>query len=173
MYKKIFLVVSILGVLLLVAGCKSDTKDYSNMTTKEIIADLTNNSYDFSASATDQELIITQNGEKTVYKMPTNEFYISFAPYINNTHTWTIHSVTGCNSELKNEEMQVKITSKTTNITLVNEKLKTNSRGFIDVWLPRSDEYTFEVTYKTYSLNQTITTYKGDPTCLTTPMKLT
>lgn len=86
--KKVLFGVLLIGIIIVLTACgSSDSKDYSNMSTKEIIKDITENSYDFSASATGSELIITQNGNEEVYKMPTNEFYVSFAPYVYNTHT--------------------------------------------------------------------------------------
>lgn len=68
--------------------------------------------------------------------------------------------------------MEVKVTNKDTGKVVIDGTLKTNSRGFIDIWLPRNETYSINVKYGSKTLNQTITTFKNDPTCLTTPMKL-
>lgn len=55
---------------------------------KELVSDYSAaNLEDQSASITSQQLIITDSDEnKTVYDLPKDEFFVSIAPYINETH---------------------------------------------------------------------------------------
>lgn len=55
---------------------------------KELVSEYSgNSSKNQAASITSQQLIITDNNNnQQVYDLPEDEFFVSIAPYINNTH---------------------------------------------------------------------------------------
>src|SRR5699024_8097918 len=60
------------------------------------------------ASISSHELIVTDSEENQVtYELPEDEFFVSIAPFINQTHPCEIHSLTGCQGEMVNEEFDV------------------------------------------------------------------
>ena len=99
-----------------------------------------------------------------------DEFYVSFAPYVNQTHDCYYHSLTTCTGELGNADIHVTVTSDAGEV-LVDEDMTTFDNGFVGLWLPRDIEATLEVTYGDLSLTQDIATGEEDPTCLTTTQR--
>lgn len=50
-----------------------------------------------SASITSTQLIVDSGGSnEAVYGLPEDEFFLSVAPYVQNTHPCATHSLTGC-----------------------------------------------------------------------------
>ena len=49
------------------------------------------------------------NGKKLLYDLPKNEFFVSIAPYVNQTHPCTDHSLTSCQGEMIEKEFDVYI----------------------------------------------------------------
>jgi hypothetical protein len=95
------------------------------------------------------------------------DFYIAIAPYHTNTHPWLIHSATGCSGELEAKEFDLKIVTKEGEV-IVQEIVKSLENGFFEIWLPRNIEATMYIEYEGLSNVSTISTYSGDPTCITT-----
>src|SRR5699024_238480 len=94
-----------------------------------------------SASITSSELIVTDDSEEeTAYDLPEDEFFVSIAPFVNETHECTIHSLTGCQGEMVNEDFDIHIENSSGNVIL-DEKKQTEANGFVDIWLPREDTY--------------------------------
>src|SRR5699024_11935713 len=94
-----------------------------------------------SASITSSELIVTdENEEETAYDLPEDEFFVSIAPFVNETHECTIHSLTGCQGEMVNEDFDIHIENLSGEVIL-DEKKQTEANGFVDIWLPREDTY--------------------------------
>ena len=158
----------------LLVGCSSgnDNNKAANMNTTEIktlVNDYTvRNVVAKSASITSSELIITdENEEVTTYDLPEGEFFVSIAPFINETHPCDIHSLTGCQGELVEEEFNVLIEDSEGNVIL-DEKKKTEANGFIDLWLPRDDKYNVIITQGDKETVSEISTFDGDNTCITT-----
>lgn len=79
--------------------------------------------------------------------------------------------MTGCQGELVNEEFEVYIEDKEGNV-VVDQQLKTQSNGFIDLWLPRDKEYHVELEYEGKKVEAELSTFENDDTCITT-MQLT
>lgn len=121
-----------------------------------------------SASITSQQLTVTDSGgNKTVYKLPEDEFFVSIAPYISETHPWTNHSLTGCQGELANKEFDVYIEDTEGNV-IVDDTLKSQANGFIDLWLPRGKTYRTKFEYDGKMVEAELSTSDNDPTCITT-----
>ncbi|HLR42325.1 MAG TPA: CueP family metal-binding protein, partial [Pseudogracilibacillus sp.] len=63
---------------------------------------------DQSASITSTQLIVTDSNDKElVYDLPEEEFFVSIAPFINETHPCENHSLTGCQGELVNQDFDL------------------------------------------------------------------
>lgn len=123
---------------------------------------------DVSASITSDELIITDADDKeTTYELPEDEFFVSIAPFIEETHPCEIHSLTGCQGELVEEEFDVYIEDEEGNV-IVDETLKSLENGFIDLWLPKNETFHVTIQHDGKTAEQEITTFEGDNTCITT-----
>lgn len=101
-------------------------------------------------------------------QLPDDEFYLSFAPYLNKTHDCFFHNPTGCIGELANEPFQVEITDLESGEVLVSDELTSFDNGFIGVWLPRDIQAKLSVTHQDGAVETIIGTTAEDPTCLTT-----
>src|SRR5699024_4262682 len=77
--------------------------------------------------------------------LPEDEFFVSIAPFLNETHPCDIHSLTGCQGELVNEDLEVQIENSSGEVIL-DEKQQTEANGFIDLWLPRDDTFNVTIT---------------------------
>ena len=75
--------------------------------------------------------------------------------------------MTGCQGALVNKEFDVYIEDIEGNV-LVDEKLKSQSNGFIDIWLPRDKEYRIEIKYDDKKVESEFSTFENDNTCITT-----
>lgn len=159
--------------LALFVGCSSsednDIKDLSTTEIKQLVQDYTvGNATAASASITSSELIVTDENEEVVtYDLPEEEFFVSIAPFINETHPCDIHSLTGCQGELVQEDFNVHIEDSEGNVIL-DEKKQTEANGFIDLWLPRDDTFNVIITQDDREITSEISTFAGDKTCITT-----
>src|SRR5699024_7427672 len=94
-----------------------------------------------SASITSSELIVTdENEEETSYDLPEDELFVSIAPFVNETHECTIHSLTGCKGEMVDEDSDIHIENLLGEVIL-DEKKQTEANGFVDSWSTREDRY--------------------------------
>ncbi len=120
----------------------------------------------YSASVTGTELKLSDGQQQ--FSFPVGDkFYLSFAPYINQTHPCFNHSLSGCRGELANTTFDVKITDQTGNVIL-QDKLTSYQNGFIGVWLPRNIEGTIEVNYQGIKAISPFATQVESQTCMTT-----
>src|SRR5699024_12256084 len=96
---------------------------------------------DETASITSKELIVTSEDEtETVYPLTEDEFFVSIAPFINETHPCKDHSLTGCQGELVQESFDITIEDKT-GIIVLEDTIQTEKNGFFDLWFPRDKIY--------------------------------
>lgn len=95
-------------------------------------------------------------------------FYLSIAPYVNQTHPCDFHSLTTCLGELQNTPIELTVTDTKTGEVVVNEITATADNGFVGVWLPRDGEFDVRVVGEQGVAEQRVTTGDTDPTCLTT-----
>ena len=123
-------------------------------------------SADLIASVRPGEVLFTgADGQER--SVPLGEdFYLSFAPYVDQTHECYFHSLTTCVGELRNTEMAVTLTD-ADGAVIVDEVLTSNDNGFIGLWLPRGTEGTLTVEYDGMSVVADVSTGADDPTCLT------
>jgi len=121
-----------------------------------------------SASITSQHLIVKKNdGNEKTYNLPEEEFFVSIAPYVDETHPCTNHSLTDCQGELAEETFDVFIEDTEGNVIL-NEELVSQHNGFFDLWLPRDQTYKVKIKYDGKQVESEISTFENDGTCVTT-----
>ncbi|RXT07946.1 hypothetical protein EIZ39_11055 [Ammoniphilus sp. CFH 90114] len=75
--------------------------------------------------------------------------------------------MTGCQGELVSEEFKVYIEDAEGNVIL-DETVKSHPNGFIDLWLPRDNTYRTKIEHGGKIVESEISTFEGDPTCITT-----
>lgn len=128
---------------------------------------------DLMASVRYDELLVSDPSEPgQEIAMPIeDEFYLSMAPYVDSTHDCFYHSLTTCQGELVEEELDVTITDSEGQV-LVEDTVTTYPNGFVGFWLPREIQATVEVSYDGRTATAEIGTGEEDKTCLTT-MQLT
>ncbi|WP_432363075.1 CueP family metal-binding protein [Sporosarcina sp. UB5] len=168
----------VLGLLLSLAlvACNKDSSALTEEGTEDIkekvhsysVGTFTN---DVKASITSHELIVTDNGKKTSFDLPEDEFFVSIAPFVKTTHECAIHSLTGCQGELVEKDFNVYIQDEEGNV-VVDETITSLENGFIDIWLPRDRTYQVKIEYDGKTVESVISTFEGDNTCITT-MQLT
>lgn len=169
------LMVSLLAALFLVACNSENVQEESSATInkidniKGVVQDYsTRNLVAKSASISSEQLIVTENnGKEVIYELPEDEFFVSIAPFINQTHPCEIHSLSSCQGELVNEEFDVYIEDANGNVVL-DETLQTQVNGFIDLWLPRDQTYSITIEQEGKKAESEFSTFKNDGTCITT-----
>ena len=118
-----------------------------------------------AASVTYDEVALADDDGEAV--LPLDEFYLSVAPFSTTTHDCFHHSLTGCQGELVNEPLQVRITDDAGKV-LVDEEVATYDNGFVGFWLPKDITGTLEVSSGRGTAVQPFSTSADSPTCLTT-----
>lgn len=117
----------------------------------------------------DQLLISDDQGREAALPMPEDAFYLSLAPYLNQTHDCHFHSLTTCLGELQNADVQLTVTDRATGETVLADQLRTYDNGFVGIWLPRGIEADLTVEHEGRTATTAISTRDAeDATCLTT-----
>jgi hypothetical protein len=164
------LIVVALGTYLIVGSLdRKVPNEVDAQSIKQLVQEYSSsNMEDKSASITSQQLIVTdENANKLTYELPEDEFFVSIAPFVEETHPCAIHSLTGCQGEMVEQEFNVYINDKKGNVVL-DQKLKSQSNGFIDLWLPRDTEYEIKIEHDGRTAQSQFSTFKKDNTCITT-----
>lgn len=146
----------------------------NNLSSEEIVETLDRNNEDYqglSASITGEKLKLSDGKTNIELNIPKDKFYLSFAPYINNTHPCKKHNLISCRSELVNEKFFLKIVDNFGK-KLIEKEVYSMANGFIGIWLPKNFEGVMEVHYNGLVASTKIDTFRGSNTCLTTPLKL-
>lgn len=170
---KMKLIAVLLLITALSVGCSNEKANTETqeleVDIKELVNDYTvRNAVAASASITSSELIVTDDDKNvTTYDLPEDEFFVSIAPFVDSTHPCDIHSLTGCQGELVEEDFEVHIEDSEGNVIL-DEIKTTETNGFIDFWLPRDDTFTVTIKQDNKETVSEITTFDGDNTCITT-----
>ncbi|NQX49788.1 CueP family metal-binding protein [Paenibacillus tritici] len=140
---------------------------------KQMVADFSSRTLTAeSASITSTQLIVDSGGpNEATYDLPEKEFFLSVAPYVQKTHPCATHSLTGCQGELTDQEFDVYIED-AEGKEVMNKSVKSQSNGFIDLWLPRDQNYRMTISQDGRKAQSEISTFESDDTCLTT-MQLT
>lgn len=123
---------------------------------------------DLMASVRADELVIASADEELSLAIPDDRFYLSVAPYVNQTHDCFYHSLTTCTGELAATEIHVEIVDETNGKVLVDESMTTFDNGFAGFWLPRDITGTMRVSYDGKAGAADFSTDEDAPTCLTT-----
>ncbi|GAA0134520.1 hypothetical protein YSY43_13600 [Paenibacillus sp. YSY-4.3] len=173
MRKQLFFM-SIVSIIVL-SGCISQQSENnaglleSDVEIKQLVSDYSNGNIEGqSASINSTQLIVTnQDNSQLIYTLPKDEFFVSIAPYIDQTHPCATHSLTGCRGELVSKEFEVYIEDSEGNV-IRDDKLTSNSHGFIDLWLPRDKEYHISITQNEKTVESKFSTFESDDTCITT-----
>ncbi len=140
----------------------------------EMVKVMDQTTYDLTqinAGISGKELIITDEVGEFRFALPKDLFYLSFAPYIHETHPCANHNLVTCRGELPNQTFDVLITKSDGSVVL-NETLTSFDNGFVGVWLDKGIEATIEVQYKGLVAHAMISTFETSDTCLTTPLQL-
>jgi|SRR5699024_726045 len=173
--KKRFFITLFLSILIL-ASCSNGNSNNDGATNnpqeddiKDLVASYSGDkSSKQEASITGTQLIVTEeNGTETTYPLPEDEFFVSIAPFKDETHPCTNHSLTGCQGELTSETFEVYVEDSEGNVVYQN-LMSTGENGFIDLWLPRNDTFSVSITQENEQAETEISTYDDSPTCITT-----
>jgi hypothetical protein len=122
---------------------------------------------DVLASVRYDSLVLKDAKGESKVKLPDGQFYLSIAPYVNQTHDCFYHSLTTCTGELAGQTVDVTIVD-SAGKALVQGPVKTYSNGFVGFWLPRDIKGTITVTQDGRTATSAISTDKDAPTCLST-----
>lgn len=122
---------------------------------------------DLMASVRADQLVLADGEQEIAVPLGEDRFYLSVAPYVDQTHECYYHSLTTCRGELDNEDIGVRIIDETGEV-LVDEHVTTFDNGFVGFWLPRDVEGTIEVTHDGLTGQSNFSTSKEGATCLTT-----
>lgn len=123
---------------------------------------------DLSASIRPDEVLVTAGPEELSLPVPDDLFYLSVAPYVDQTHDCFYHSPTTCTGELAAEDVVVELVDLTHDEVLVDETVTTFENGFVGFWLPRDIEGTLRVSSEGRVGEIDFSTDDRAPTCLTT-----
>jgi len=125
---------------------------------------------DLMVSIRPHELILTDATQhETTLPMPDDQFYVSFAPYVDQTHDCYFHSLTTCAGEIQNADMHMLVTDSDSGAVLIDETRTTFDNGFVGLWLPRDIDVTVEIEYDGRSATTDLSTRTDeDATCITT-----
>ncbi|SOC11564.1 hypothetical protein SAMN05880501_106213 [Ureibacillus xyleni] len=167
--KNKFVTITLFASVVLAACSGSSEEQNASQDIKTLVNDYSiGNLKAESASITSKELIVTNaEGKESTYALPEDEFFVSIAPYINETHPCENHSLTSCQGELVNETFDIYIEDSKGNV-VVDETMKTLENGFIDLWVPRDETYKIKVEYDGKMVESEFSTFKNDGTCITT-----
>lgn len=122
---------------------------------------------DLMASVRADHLLLADSEQEVAVPLREGEFYLSVAPYLNQTHECYYHSLTTCRGELANVDIAVRIVDKA-GVVLVDEQVTTFDNGFVGFWLPQDIDGTIEVTHDGLTGQSAFSTSDKGATCLTT-----
>lgn len=148
--------------------------DLENTEIKEVVNNLDqriDEPTNVGARITGDKLFLYDNEKEYSLDLPTDSFFVSIAPYINEVHPCTIHNLVSCRGEIFNQTMRIRIVDENNQI-IIDEDRTTQANGFIGIWLPKGISATLKVDYDGLTVEYPISTYSESDTCITTPLKL-
>jgi hypothetical protein len=123
---------------------------------------------DLTASVREDHVLVGDGTQEVAVPLPDDEYYVSVAPFVDQTHECFYHSLATCRGELAEQEVSVRITGDDGEV-LVEETVTTGTNGFTGFWLPRGiEEGSIEVTHDGHEGSVPLSTTPGSPTCVTT-----
>jgi len=120
------------------------------------------------ASVRVDELVLADGRDEVSLALPEDEFHLSIAPYLTDTHECFYHSLTTCVGELGNEDFHVTVTDDASAQVLFDDNITTFENGFFDVTLPAGLDITVVIDDGERSVELPLGTRAEDPTCVTT-----
>ncbi|UTR15296.1 CueP family metal-binding protein [Salipaludibacillus sp. LMS25] len=162
-------IISVIYLFIAGTGDNRVVEEKDEETIKEMVAAYSTGSVDDeTASITPTELIITDSDDQDVtYDLLGDDFFVSIAPYVDETHPCTYHNLTGCQGEMVEKEFDVYIENSEGDV-MIDEALTSLTNGFIDLWLPRDDTYYITIEHDGKKVNSEFSTFEDDATCITT-----
>ncbi|GAA1396530.1 CueP family metal-binding protein [Luteococcus peritonei] len=122
---------------------------------------------DMKASVRYDKLVLADEQGERELPIRNGKFYLSIAPYVDQTHECFAHSLSGCQGEQTGKPVHVTITD-AQGATLVDTDATTHSNGFVGFWLPRDISGKVTVTLDGRTGTVPFSTTADSPTCLTT-----
>lgn len=121
----------------------------------------------YMASIRADEIVFITEDEELELALPDDKFYVSIAPFRENTHPCTFHSLTTCQGELIGETFDVEVVDDAGEVIL-SETRTSFENGFIGLWLPRDVTGTITITdAEGASGEAAFTTDESGATCIT------
>ena len=179
---------ALMSVALLLNGCAADTEqaantaetsvqtlieahDLAGMDAAEMIDHLDRvpmeeRPTDLLASVMPEQLVLASATEEVALELPEDSFYLSIAPFVNQTHECHYHSLTTCVGELSNQEVNLAVTDASGEV-LIDEQRTTFDNGFVGVWVPADSNGTIEITYDGLTGTTNFSTGSESATCIT------
>jgi len=148
-----------------------ETYELDGMNLKSVIQTLetvANEEEGFKAGITGSHLLLSDQDESYEIELPAGEFYLSIAPYINQTHPCSNHNLVTCRGEMKSETFHVIITDLGTNEVVIDTNYQSTPQGFFGVWLKQNKNYEITINYNGMSATTQVVTSPESNTCLTT-----
>jgi hypothetical protein len=121
---------------------------------------------DLMASIRTDEVVLSDGTRETTLPMPADELYVSMAPYVDQTHDCFFHSLTTCQGELVNADVDILVRDDQGEVVLEETKT-TYANGFVGVWLPRDLTGTVVLTVDGRSVEAPLSSTADSATCLT------
>ncbi|MGH3654737.1 CueP family metal-binding protein [Glutamicibacter sp.] len=123
----------------------------------------------FTAQVQPTKLVLTDASGRTAnLPLPEGQYYLSAAPYVDQTHSCHFHSLTTCLGQLQGAQVQVKAINADTGEVLVDKGMETFDNGFIGLWVPRGITLDLEFKYQGKTARTTASTAgQTSATCLT------
>lgn len=121
---------------------------------------------DLMASIRTDEVVLSDGTRETTLPMPADELYVSMAPYVDQTHDCFFHSLTTCQGELVNADVDILVRDDQGEVVLEETKT-TYANGFVGVWLPRDLTGTVVLTVDGRSVEAPLGSTADSATCLT------
>lgn len=121
----------------------------------------------YGAAVRGSELVITKGAKETRLALPADSYYVSIAPYRDQTHECFFHSLATCRGELARQPVEVTITDEAGKV-LVDEATTTGTNGFVGYWLPKDIEGTITVEQQGATGTVDFATTEGSATCVAT-----
>lgn len=117
---------------------------------------------------TDTLALSDKENREASLPLPAGEFYVSIAPFVDQTHDCFFHSLTTCLGELRNQEVAIEVIDNESDTVLVDKDVSTHDNGFAGLWLPRGIDATLTIEHEGRTGTIPISTGDDQPTCLTT-----
>lgn len=114
--------------------------------------------------------LVAKFDDNSQISIPTkDEHLLSIAPYEFQTHSCGYHVPTGCQGEMVEKTMMVKVVDLDSNKVLKYGQVTTQKDGFIDLWMPK-DRANLQVTftYNGKTSTEVLSTVDDARTCITT-----